>query len=54
MTGIVDFTGLQAQQKVRDRIQDVQNGIAHDPETGRLFITGKYWPNLYQIELVER
>ncbi len=50
----IDFTGLQRKQGVRDRIQDVQNGIAHDPETGRIFITGKYWPNLYEIELVEK
>lgn len=50
----IDFRGLQAQQDVEDENQEVQNGIAHDPATGRLFITGKYWPNLYQIELVEK
>ncbi len=54
ITSFVDFKGLQAKQKIRDKAQDVQNGIAHDPKTGRLFITGKYWPNLYEIELVER
>lgn len=30
---------------------DVLNGIAWDAEKGRLFVTGKLWPKLYQIEL---
>jgi len=32
---------------------NVTNGIAYDPDTDRLFITGKRWQNVYQIELVE-
>jgi glutaminyl-peptide cyclotransferase len=31
---------------------DVLNGIAYDPETQRLFVTGKWWPLLFEIELV--
>jgi glutamine cyclotransferase len=31
---------------------DVLNGIAYDAEADRLFVTGKYWPRLYQIELL--
>lgn len=27
------------------------NGIAHDPSTGRYFITGKWWPVLYEVEI---
>ncbi|HEX7081828.1 MAG TPA: glutaminyl-peptide cyclotransferase [Gammaproteobacteria bacterium] len=34
--------------------EDVLNGIAYDPDTGRLIITGKNWPNVYEIELVPR
>lgn len=30
---------------------DVLNGIAWDAEKGRLFVTGKLWPKLYQIKL---
>ena len=29
----------------------VLNGIAYDSKTDRLFITGKYWSNLYQITI---
>ncbi|MCP5099782.1 MAG: glutaminyl-peptide cyclotransferase [Chloroflexi bacterium] len=30
---------------------DVLNGIAYDAENGRLFVTGKRWPTLFEIEL---
>jgi glutamine cyclotransferase len=32
--------------------EDVLNGIAYDPEGKRLFVTGKLWPKLFEIELV--
>lgn len=28
---------------------DVLNGIAHDPETGVFYLTGKYWPKLFEV-----
>ena len=31
---------------------DVLNGIAWDAATRRLFVTGKYWPKLFEIQLV--
>jgi len=30
---------------------DVLNGIAWDPQTGHLFVTGKCWPKLFEIRL---
>jgi glutamine cyclotransferase len=30
---------------------DVLNGIAYDAKSDRLFVTGKYWPNLFEIRL---
>ncbi len=53
VTGRIDLRGLQKMQGVEDKAQDVLNGIAYDPKNKRIFITGKYWPNLYEIELVE-
>jgi glutamine cyclotransferase len=29
----------------------VPNGIAYDARHDRLFVTGKYWPKLYEIRL---
>ena len=31
---------------------DVLNGIAYDADAGRIFVTGKNWPTLFEIELV--
>ncbi|KAA3663802.1 MAG: glutaminyl-peptide cyclotransferase [Chloroflexi bacterium] len=31
--------------------EDVLNGIAYDEENGRLFVTGKRWPTLFEIEI---
>jgi glutamine cyclotransferase len=31
---------------------DVLNGIAYDTESDRLFVTGKLWPKLFEIELI--
>ncbi len=48
--GIIHLNGILP--KV-DKLQntDVLNGIARDPITGAIWITGKRWPWLYQIEL---
>jgi len=32
---------------------DFLNGIAYDARGGRLFVTGKRWPKLFQVDLVE-
>lgn len=32
---------------------DYLNGIAYDNNTDRLFVTGKWWPRLFEIELIE-
>jgi glutaminyl-peptide cyclotransferase len=29
----------------------VLNGIAHDPEKGTLFVTGKLWDRIYELRL---
>jgi len=33
---------------------DVLNGIAYDAQGDRLFVTGKYWPKLFEIKLVKK
>jgi glutamine cyclotransferase len=30
----------------------VLNGIAYDSQRDRLYVTGKLWPNLYEINLI--
>jgi glutamine cyclotransferase len=50
VTGWIDLTGLLSEE---DRVEvGVLNGIAYDAENDRLFVTGKLWPNIFEIELV--
>lgn len=51
--GIVDLTGILPDEDRTIRT-DVLNGIAYDADAGRIFVTGKNWPKLFEIRLVER
>jgi len=49
VVGVVDLRGLLSPAEARRA--DVLNGIAWDAEAKRLFVTGKRWPKLFQIQL---
>jgi len=51
MAGLIDLAGLLDEELYGDEA-DVLNGIAYDAENDRLFVTGKLWPFLFEIELV--
>lgn len=46
----IDLTGLSAETRLGSN-EAVLNGIAWDAEQERLFVTGKHWSNLFEIEL---
>ena len=46
--GWIDVTGIYQS----NNLDDVLNGIAYDSQTNRLLITGKDWPNLYEITVI--
>ena len=52
VTATIDCKGLLP-EKERRRDTDVLNGIAID-DKGRIYLTGKNWPKLYQIELLNK
>jgi glutamine cyclotransferase len=49
--GWIDLRGLLTAED-RSEPVDVLNGIAYDAEADRLFVTGKLWPKLFEIELI--
>ncbi len=51
VTGWIDMKGLLARQDYAE-YGDVLNGIAYDQKSGRLFVTGKFWPKLFEIKLI--
>jgi glutamine cyclotransferase len=52
VTGWIDLTGLLSAAESQGA--DVMNGIAYDAEHDRLFVTGKFWPKLFEIKLVKK
>ena len=51
--GIINLSDLH--KKVTPHPQlDVLNGIAYDPKTGHLFVTGKKWDKMFEIEVIQK
>ena len=51
--GWIDLSGLLPATDQTSHT-NVLNGIAYDPVDDRLFVTGKFWPKLFEIKLVKK
>jgi glutamine cyclotransferase len=49
---IIDFTPLKKLVTQHDGL-DVLNGIAYNPETQTIFVTGKRWDKLFEVKIIE-
>jgi glutamine cyclotransferase len=47
--GWIDMRGLLTPAEA-SRV-DVMNGIAYDAKNDRLFVTGKYWPKIFEVKV---
>jgi len=53
LLGWIDLKELLGEED-RTPSANVLNGIAYDKKQNRLFVTGKYWPKLFEIKLTQR
>ena len=53
VTGIINMKGLL---NAADQHPDVNvlNGIAYDEKTGKIYVTGKNWPKLFEIQVINK
>ncbi len=51
--GWIDLTGLLPDDQRIDA-ESVLNGIAYDAEHDRIFVTGKHWPAIFEIKVVNK
>jgi len=51
VVGKIDLTPLAQRAKAANPKEQFLNGIAYNPENQKLYVTGKYWPELYEISL---
>ncbi|WP_289024263.1 glutaminyl-peptide cyclotransferase [uncultured Salegentibacter sp.] len=55
--GVIDFRGLRDELgnlESLDPQNHVLNGIAYNPNTKKLYVTGKNWDTLFEVEIVEK
>lgn len=53
VTGVLDLAGIVEPHPVQADPGNVLNGIAYDPATETFLVTGKRWPELIEIRLVD-
>lgn len=51
--GVIDFSPLQKLVKQHPSL-DVLNGIAYNPKTKTIFVTGKDWNKLFEVEVFQK
>ena len=51
--GIIDLRGLLPDEDITIDT-DVLNGIAYDEQNRRIFVTGKRWNKIFEIEIIEQ
>ena len=50
VVGKLDLNSLTYEAKIKNPRADVLNGIAYDSVANKIYVTGKLWPNVYEIE----
>lgn len=50
----IDFSGLMSVMYNPDKPIDVLNGIAFNDANGKMYVTGKLWPSLFEVKLVKK
>ncbi len=53
VTGWIDMSALRSELPPASSAE-VLNGIAYDAAKGRIFVTGKLWPLLFEIEVIKQ
>ena len=52
VTGVLDLSSIFPKD-IPDDYEHVLNGIAYNPDQQTLFVTGKFWPVMYEIKVLE-
>ncbi len=50
--GVIDFTPLRNKVTQHEKL-DVLNGIAFNPEANTIFVTGKRWDKMFEVEIIK-
>lgn len=51
--GLINFSDLREKVSQHDKL-DVLNGIAYNPQTDKLYVTGKNWDRIFEVKIKEK
>ncbi len=51
VVGKLDLSTLAMKAAMANPQSGEMNGIAYDSTTGHVYVTGKHWPHIYQLQL---
>jgi glutaminyl-peptide cyclotransferase len=51
--GLINFSGLRDKVTQHDKL-DVLNGIAYNPNSDKLYVTGKNWDKIFEVKIIEK
>jgi len=51
--GLIDFRGLKNKLNQPEKAE-VFNGIAYNEKTGKIYVTGKNWDKIFEVEIIKR
>ena len=50
VVGKLDLSNLKAESKMKYPFAEETNGIAYDSVANKIYVTGKLWPTIYEIQ----
>jgi glutamine cyclotransferase len=50
IVGLIDLTTLFLKARKENPQSEATNGIAYDPKRNKIFVTGKFWPFIFEIK----
>lgn len=53
VVGKLDLTDISKRVRSQNPGAEFLNGIAYDSTTNKMYVTGKYWPSLFEIQMAQ-
>lgn len=50
IVGLIDLTSLFIKSRKENPQSEATNGIAYDSQKDKIFVTGKFWPHIFEIK----
>lgn len=50
IVGLIDLTSLFVKAKIENPQSEATNGIAYDSKKDKVYVTGKFWPYIFEIK----